>query len=108
MHRLVTGEAVFTAVGNTAEGGVRLAGATISSLGGATVSTFGDSGDDLPQLGEAAAIDNEVFVDRENSGMCGSGAVEHAGVGSVADEEGISACSGEVCVNTINSLSSSS
>ena len=34
----------FAAVGNTAVGGVRLAGAIIFSLGGATVSTFGDSG----------------------------------------------------------------
>ena len=96
----------FAAVGNTA-GGVRLAGTTISSLGGATVSTFGDSGDDLPLLGETAAIDNEVFVDRGDSGMGVSGAVEHAGVVSVADEEGTSACSGEVRVDTFNSPSSS-
>jgi hypothetical protein len=93
----------FATVGNTAGGSVRLAGATICSLGGATVSTFGDSGDDLPLLGEAAAIDNEVFVDRGDSGMGVSGAVEHAGVVSVADEEGTSACSGEVRVDTFNS-----
>jgi len=98
----------FAAVGNTAEGGVRLTGAIISSLDGATVSTFGDSGDNLPLLGEAAAIDNEVFVDRGDSGMGVSGAVEHAGVASVADEEGTSACSGEVRVDTFNSPSSSS
>jgi hypothetical protein len=96
----------FTAVGSTAEGGVRLGGAIISSLGGATVSTFGDSGDDLPLLGEAAAIDNEVFVDRGDSGMGVSGAVELAGVVSVTDEEGTSACSGEVRVDTFNSPSS--
>jgi hypothetical protein len=97
----------FAAVGNTAVGGVRLAGATFSSLGGANVSTFGDSGDDLPLLGEAAAIDNEVFVDRGYLGMGVLGAVVRAGVVSVADEEGTSACSGEVRVDTFNSPSSS-
>jgi len=57
---------------------------------------FGDSGDDLPLLGEAAVINNEVFVDRGDSGVGVSRTVAHAGVVSVADEEGISACSGEV------------
>ena len=46
---------------------------------------FGDSGDDLPLLGEAAVINNEVFVDRGDSGTGVSRAVAHAGVVSVAD-----------------------
>ena len=63
----------------------------------------------MPLLGEAAVIDNEVFVDRGDSGMGVSGAVEHAGVVSVVgDEEGTSACSGEVRIDTFNSPSSSS
>jgi hypothetical protein len=95
----------FVTVGDTA-GGKRVAGGAVSSLGGATVSTFGDCGDDLPLLGEAAAIDNEVFVDRGDSGIGVSGAVEHAGVVSVADEEGTSVCSGGVRVDTFNSPSS--
>ena len=87
------------------EGGARVA-AAVSSFGGATVSTFGDCGDDLPLLGEAAAIDNEVFVDRGDPGIGVSGAVEHAGVVSVADEEGTSVCSGDVRIGSFDSPSS--
>jgi len=51
-------------------------------------------------------IDNEVFVDRGDSGIGVSGAVEHAGVVSVADEEGTSVCSGDVRIDTFNLPSS--
>jgi len=95
----------FSIVGETT-GGESSAGIAISSFDVATVSTFGDSGDAFPLVGEAAAIDNEVLVDRGDPGIGVSGAVEHAGVVSVADEEGISACSGDVRIDSFNSSSS--
>lgn len=93
----------FVMVGGTTEGAARVASAAISSFNVATVSTFGDCGDDLPLLGDAAAIDNDVFVDKGDPGIGVSGAVEHAGVVSVPDEEGISACSGDVRIDSFDS-----
>ena len=84
-------------------GGARAAGAVTSSQ--ATVSTFGDCDSDLPLLGEAATMDNDVLVDKGDPGIGVLGAVEHAGVVSVADEEGTSACSSDVCVDSFDSLS---
>jgi hypothetical protein len=78
----------------------------VSSHGDVTVSTFGDCGEDLLLLGEVAAIDNDVFVDKGDSGIGVSGAVEHAGVVSVAEEDGGSESSGNTRVNSFDSLSS--
>jgi hypothetical protein len=82
---------------------VAATGALTSSQ--ATVSTFGDCDSDLPLLGEAAAMDTDVLVDKGEPGIGVLGAVEHAGVVSVADEEGTSACSSEVRVDSFDSLS---
>lgn len=69
-----------------------------SDFGGVTVSTCGDCGgadNDLPLLGEAAVIDNEVFVDKGDPGIGVSGAVEQAGVVSVVVDDRTSVRSGD-------------
>lgn len=94
----------FAMVGDTA-GGAGVAGNIVSSFGVATVSTLGDCGDDLPLLGDTAAKDNEVFVDCGDPGIGVSGAVEHAGVVSVAEEDGTSASSGDARMDSFDSPS---